>query len=459
MKRLIILLLVFGYGAVFSQKITIGKDQCVHCSMVIRDGAFAAVAIDNESVQKFDAIECLVNFLKENKEGAFTELKVADYSKAGNWVDARSATYLKSPEIPSPMGAYLSAFADEPAAMRVQKETGGELMDWEAVKLRFKESRFGVLNHVDHHHNADAYAPMGIMGDHMHHRGSFMLSYRVMSMAMTENLEGRREADHMMLHMNYMMIPEKMTMIMHMVGAMYAPSDRITLMAMQSIIVKEMAMMHMMGADSRSTSSGISDLSLGALISLLRKQQTSLHLNSALSVPLGSINQSTQTSMSDNVRLPYPMQMGSGTVDMLAGFTFRHVVDKFGFGCQELNTIRTGKNPAGYQLGNEYKINTWGSFNIGSSVAVSARVEGVKLGMITGKDSELNPMMSPQSSSANSGCWRARTFIGTNFSFKSMTALENLRIGIEYGIPVYQYVNGIQMNEKRTLNAGLIYML
>ena len=331
MKQVLIMITLLGSGVVFSQKITVNSDKCNHCSMVIRDEAFAAIAVDPTSgTLKFDAIECLVNFLKESPESNYLDLLVSDYSKKG-WVDARSATYLKSPEIPSPMGAYLTAYADKSTATKIQKERGGELFDWAGLKLRFKESRFGVLNHIDHHHSADAFAPAGIMGDHMHHKGGFMLSYRAMFMTMRENLEGGREADHMAMHMNYMMVPDEMVMSMHMLGVMYAPSDRVTVMVMQSIIKKEMSMMHMAGKDAGSRTAGLSDLNISALVSLVKKQQTSLHFNSRVSVPIGSVTQSTSTTMSDNVRLPYPMQIGSGSLDLMAGATFRQAMDKIQF--------------------------------------------------------------------------------------------------------------------------------
>ena len=37
--------------------------------------------------------------------------------------------------------------------------------------------------------------------------------------------------------------------------------------------------------------------------------------------------------------------------------------------------------------------------------------------------------------------------------------LKNLHLGIEGGIPFYQYVEGIQMDQRFTLNTGLRYIL
>lgn len=37
---------------------------------------------------------------------------------------------------------------------------------------------------------ADGHAPIGVMGDHLHKKGSYMLSYRFMRMSMAGNRDG-----------------------------------------------------------------------------------------------------------------------------------------------------------------------------------------------------------------------------------------------------------------------------
>jgi copper chaperone NosL len=88
----------------------------------------------------FDAIECMVNDLnKNNNEDIMAFLLVADYSNPGNLVDAKTATYLISEKIKSPMGANLSAFETKEKAQATQKEYGGELYTWEQLKIKFSK--------------------------------------------------------------------------------------------------------------------------------------------------------------------------------------------------------------------------------------------------------------------------------------------------------------------------------
>jgi hypothetical protein len=52
--------------------------------------------------------------------------------------------------------------------------------------------------------------------------------------------------------------------------------------------------------------------------------------------------------------------------------------------------------------------------------------------------------------------WR---YIGVNFSFTESSQWHNLKLGIEGGLPLYQNVNGIQMNEKEFVNLGVRYSI
>ena len=75
--------------------------------------------------------------------------------------------------------------------------------------------------------------PLGVMGNHAHQAGDAMFSYRYGIMEMNGNLNGSTAAGTQdILDAGFMMAPTSMRMEMHMLGAMYAASDSITLMAM-----------------------------------------------------------------------------------------------------------------------------------------------------------------------------------------------------------------------------------
>lgn len=448
-------------GATFAQNaIDLGKDACSHCNMYIKDQKFVAIAVEtDETSQKFDAIECLVNYLKEEDESSFTQLHVADYEKPGDLIDAKSASYLKSKKIASPMGAYLSAYASREIAERVQKSQGGEIYDWEGLKKLFKDSRFGLLDHPTHHHRPDAYAPIGIMGDHLHHKGGLMVSARYMVMNMEGNLQGSDDISNMAIFQDYMVAPQAMRMEMFMVGVMYAPSDRLTLMVMQNFQKNEMDLSTMMGMNFRTESGGVGDMKISALYGLLSESKSSIHINAIINVPTGSIKNQDDTPMAEGIRLPYPMQLGSGTVDLTIGGTYKGSKESLSWGFQSLATIRTGESSEGYRWGNEYGANSWVSYNLANWVSAAIQLSGKKQLKMTGSDAMLNPMMVTTADARNTGFTRMHSNFALNFSFGANPVLRDFKAGISYGRPLNQKVEGIQMKETDSFTLGLRYSI
>ena len=476
MKKLLVVLLVLVLVQTGNAQIVWDKDQCNQCNMLIRDNQFAALALPQSGENlKFDAIECLINFLKNNDESTFLLLQVADYANSGKWIDAKEAIYLKSAGIPSPMGAYLTAYSDRTSASKVQNEKGGELFSWSELKAKFKDSNFGLLNHPDHHQRSDAYASIGIMGDHLHHKDSWMISLRHMYMSMDGNQMGTREIANDAIYNSYMAAPQNMSMQMYMLGIMYAPLDNLTISLMLPYLKNNMSMqmkmtmpdnMGMGGnmpmttyTDYETQSSGVGDLKLSVLYGLWSDQNTSFHLNMGISIPQGNIKNTDRTPMSEQMKLPYTMQLGSGSLDILVGATFKQSFKKSSVGIQPMATIRTNKNEEGYQFGNLYKVNGWYAYGLNNWLSLNLRTEFTLQEKLIGVDAELNKMMAPQSDNANYGYEQINTYIGFNFSFVNSSILKNMRAGFEVGSPLYRNVSGIQMNDLFTVNSGVRYLL
>jgi copper chaperone NosL len=118
-----------------------GTDKCAHCYMTIVDRQHAAQAVTAKGkVYSFDAIECLVPYVREKGPETFASLWINDYTtNTGELIDATTATYLISPNIPSPMGGFLSGFASEQTAREFQAEKSGELFDWPGLMRKLNE--------------------------------------------------------------------------------------------------------------------------------------------------------------------------------------------------------------------------------------------------------------------------------------------------------------------------------
>jgi copper chaperone NosL len=122
------------------QAIEYGKDQCSFCKMNIVDKTHAAQYVTKKGKQfKFDAIECMVNDVNEKSEDKIAILLVADYGNPGEMVAVKTATYLISKEIKSPMGANLSAFSSKNKAEELQQKFGGDIYTWETLKQKLSD--------------------------------------------------------------------------------------------------------------------------------------------------------------------------------------------------------------------------------------------------------------------------------------------------------------------------------
>ena len=128
------LLLVFTSCNVGPEAINYGSDGCHFCKMTIVDKVHAAEIVTNKGkIYTFDATECMVNFQKEFNTSKIKLYLSNNYNEPEALIDATKATFLISKNIPSPMGAYLSAFKTKNEALMVQSEKGGTLYSWQEL--------------------------------------------------------------------------------------------------------------------------------------------------------------------------------------------------------------------------------------------------------------------------------------------------------------------------------------
>ena len=119
------------------EPILYGKDACAHCKMTIMDKRFAAELITAKGkVFKFDAAECMTGFLKENPaiaNDAKTGFLVSDFTRPGEFADARRSFFLRDSSLSSPMGGNLAAFLSRSAAESAQKDRSAKIYNWPSL--------------------------------------------------------------------------------------------------------------------------------------------------------------------------------------------------------------------------------------------------------------------------------------------------------------------------------------
>lgn len=330
-----------------------------------------------------------------------------------------------------------------------------------------------ALAEPHHHHGPKASAPIGVMGDHLHDAGEWMVSYRFRHMAMQGNVVGDNEVSPETIVTTepnrffgtpgqpptLRVVPEDMTMDMHMIGIMGAPTHWLTLMIMGMHMHKEMDHITFQGGAGttrlgtfKTSSKGFGDTVVSGLIRLT----DTVHLNAGVSLPTGSITEAdtilTPMGTMPRVRLPYAMQLGSGTYDLKPGMTYADHQGSWGWGAQAMATVRVGNNDEGYSLGDRLDLTAWSSYQATPWLSLSARLKAENVGRIDGIDARiLAPVQTADPD--NYGGTRLDVALGAMLTAPH-GMLEGHRLGIEIGTPAYQDLNGPQMETDWTLTVG-----
>ena len=149
---LLYVVLLISSCRVNERAIVCGSDECEHCKMLIMDKRYGSEIVTSKGkVYTFDSVECLIEFIYENEDSGMdaSTLLVTSYTDPGRLIDAKTASFLISGQMPSPMGAFLTAFSDYKVAKEFYSSSGGYLYTWEELIRNFKEIKLKAIKEFD----------------------------------------------------------------------------------------------------------------------------------------------------------------------------------------------------------------------------------------------------------------------------------------------------------------------
>lgn len=122
-------------------QVLLGESPCDQCGMIISDERFAAATIiegpRGPEPRLFDDYNCQMNFEKDHPDSAVIARWAHDYPSSA-WIRSEASTYLKSPKLRTPMASHTAAFRRASEAEALQRELGGEVLNfarsWPAAK-------------------------------------------------------------------------------------------------------------------------------------------------------------------------------------------------------------------------------------------------------------------------------------------------------------------------------------
>jgi hypothetical protein len=244
----------------------------------------------------------------------------------------------------------------------------------------------------------------------------------------------------------------------------------------ESIVVKTVDGVEYNFNEFNITSSGVGDISLsGSYLHRLESGQRVL-AGLAFNLPTGSIGEKglTPRDPPNNTLLPFTMQIGSGTLDLAPTLAYSHRSDALRWSAFTSAVLRVGKNSHDYTLGNRFALGGSVSYKAHDWAEPFVRVSYKTTGSIDGVNEDL---VVPAPPPCGDGCPGP---VGVNAADISLAAPQvfpapvtnpdlfggkeiELRLGskikvnkglqerfavdVEYGLPIYQSLNGPQPKE------------
>ncbi len=330
----------------------------------------------------------------------------------------------------------------------------------------------GHSGHGAHGHHGGA-TPAGVMFGHMlDEAGDVMVGYRYMfSDQGGDMLHGSDAVGNQTLvdracgDLQCSSRPTDMTMHMHMLELMYAPSDWLNLMLMPQFVEMEMSLESLPGALEEDehggghSSNGLGDTVMAALIKPFARPGHQLTLGLGISAPTGEVDITLDgIDSATSLLQDYGMQTGSGTWDLIPSLTYTGQMGRWSWGGQVSGVKRLeDRNESGYALGDVLQTTAWAGYRPLDWVAASVRGVYTNQEEISGEFNRAHPTSAPVDFPFNYGGQFWDAGFGLNLSIPG-GAFAGHSLSVEWLQPVAEEFNGFQLERNGSLHAAWSYV-
>jgi len=296
----------------------------------------------------------------------------------------------------------------------------------------------------------DAFASPGIVADRTLAAGEAQVWYRFHDGTIEGIQQGKDEIDGFLLLDFYPIIPLRRQSQIHEGGIAFSPLAGLTLSARGSWVrysLDEISDDALFSTES----SGLGDLEVDALVDVYSEGPYRAHVGMGVSIPTGSITE--QLVENGNViQLPYLMQTGSGTVDLLPSAAVLAMNEVGSVGLRVRGMIRFMDNDRNYRLPQGVEVAGWGARQLNEYFSVSGGVVFEHTGQMIGRDPDLDRDVSPIEDPSFTGGTFVDLPLGLNLFVRDGRLAGN-RFGIEARWPLTQNSEGPQLRRDRRITA------
>lgn len=200
------------------------------------------------------------------------------------------------------------------------------------------------------------------------------------------------------------------------------------------------------------SSEGIGDVVLSYTYRMLQFEDQNISINLGLSLPTGSIDKQGDTPRAPgDQQLPYTMQLGSGTYDILASVNYVYQTGKWQFGAEISGKFRLGRNDRDYRLGNKIGLTLSSSVQALKWLQPSLKFSYLYTDHIHGLDSELlvpGPFPFPAAITNPEFYGGHKLYAVMGFRINpAASEFKNHAFDFFISVPILQDLNGIQVEE------------
>jgi len=298
----------------------------------------------------------------------------------------------------------------------------------------------------------DEFAPTGIETDTGEEAGAWTFSYQYTRTAGSGLLDGRGSVSSGDVFADgYNASPHHKVREAHLFSALYGYDETTSIRFTLPWLNNEVTMRSSLGGIYGMRSTGMGDLRITGLFDLSQAEGEGFHAQLGVSLPTGSLDERGITPFGGGTseKLPYYLQLSSGTVDLIPGITYVQQDESTSLGVQAREVLRFSENSDDYQLGNETILNAWVSRVFKDDLSGSLRLGYHHLGNVKGADPEIDATQSPMHDPRNQGGDSVGVFAGLNY-----TQTGGHSFGFELGGPLWQDLNGPQVEHDISYSLG-----
>jgi len=303
----------------------------------------------------------------------------------------------------------------------------------------------------------DAHAPSGVLRAKTLPSGAFTLKYRYAR----ETFEGLRLGSESIglgdaFDFDFSVVPSDMVVETHEVEARFGLTDRLTISASVPFRFKEMTNLTDDGESFFVTESDdLGDTEVHFMYNVAGEGAYQAYISVGGSAPSGEIEDQglTPASFPEVTQLPFPMQNGSGTWDLIPGLGFQ-TQNEFGtVGALANAVIRFGENDRNYRLGDRFETTVWASYKLYDWVSASARVDFQTWADVDGFDPETDGDEDVSANPFAQGGRRTTLPLGVNILLQQ-GPLAGVRMSVEWEYVISEDLNGPQISQDDRLTVG-----